>query len=108
MNGEDEEKGHDRSFRDEVEKREVRKLRARKSAQRSVWYGLGLFGIVGWSVAIPTLIGVAIGIWIDRRYPGPYSWTLILLFAGLLAGCLVAWHWVNRERKDIEKERENE
>lgn len=30
-----------------------------------------MFGIIGWAVAIPTLIGVAVGIWLDRHYPSP-------------------------------------
>jgi ATP synthase protein I len=67
-----------------------------------------MFGMVGWSVAVPTLIGIALGIWIDRRWPGRFSWTLMLLFAGLALGCLLAYHWVNRERKTIERERRDD
>jgi len=107
---------NNRSFRDKeqddftsrVSKSESRKLRARKKGERSIWFGLGMFGIVGWSVAAPTLVGIALGIWIDRRWPGRFSWTLMLLIAGLLLGCLIAYHWVNRERKTIEKERTDE
>ena len=57
--------------------KENRKIRARQEADRGVWFGLGMFGLVGWSVAIPTLIGIATGIWIDKRWPSPYSWTLM-------------------------------
>ena len=46
-----------------------RKLKARRDAARGVWFGLGMFGIVGWSVAVPTLAFLALGIWIDRRWP---------------------------------------
>jgi ATP synthase protein I len=76
-----------------------RKLKAREERYRSVWFGLGMFGLVGWSVAIPTLIGVAVGIWIDTTWPGPYSWTLMLLFIGVVVGCLNAWYWVKRESR---------
>ena len=55
-----------------------------------------MFGIVGWSVAIPTLIGVAIGVWIDRNWPSQFSWTLMLLIAGVMIGCLNAWYWVRK------------
>ena len=42
--------------------------------------------MIGWSVAVPTLIGVAIGWWIDRQYPSRYSCTLMCLVIGLGRG----------------------
>jgi ATP synthase protein I len=83
----------------QVGEKEFRKLRARREKDRSVWFGLGMFGLVGWSVAIPTLIGIALGIWIDTTWSSPYSWTLMLLFIGVMVGCLNAWYWVNRESR---------
>lgn len=91
-----------------VKGKQSRKLRARKRKTNDIWFGFGLFGIVGWSVAIPTLIGVAVGVWIDSRWPSPISWTLTLLIVGVLAGSLIAWYWVTKERKAIEKEHESE
>jgi len=85
----------------EVGEKEERKLRAQRKGMRSVWSGLGASGLVGWSIAIPTLIGTLIGAWLDNRYPGGYSWTLMLLATGLFAGCANAWHWVSREAKDM-------
>jgi ATP synthase protein I len=85
----------------------ARKLKAQQNASRGVWFGLGMMGLVGWSVAIPTLAGVAIGIWLDKHYPGKHSWTLMLLVAGLCIGCLNAWHWVAKENKEIGKEPED-
>ncbi len=79
--------------------KEARKLRARQEQDRGVWFGLGMFGLVGWSVAIPTLIGIAVGIWIDRTWPSRYSWTLMMLFVGVVLGCLNAWFWVKRESR---------
>ena len=82
-----------------VGKKAHRRIKARRTRDRSVWFGLGMFGMVGWTVAITTIIGVALGVWIDRTWPGPYSWTLTLLFIGLIVGCLNAWYWVNRESR---------
>lgn len=82
-----------------VREKEHRKLKARRDQNRGVWFGLGMFGLVGWAVAIPTLIGIAMGIWIDATWPGPYSWTLMLLFIGVVVGCLNAWYWVKRESR---------
>lgn len=88
---------------EQVGAREAQKARARAERKQTVWFGLGMFGLVGWSVAIPTLIAVALGVWIDRRWPSQYSWTLMLLFTGMALGCLNAWHWLKRERGLIER-----
>ncbi len=79
-----------------VEEREERKLRARSRRGEGVWFGLGMFGMIGWSVAVPTLLGIALGYWIDANYPSRFSWTLMLLFAGVVLGCLNAWYWLKR------------
>jgi ATP synthase protein I len=73
-----------------------------------VWFGLGMMGLIGWSVALPTLLGAALGLWLDQRRANEHSWTLALLVAGLLIGCANAWHWVAREDKAIrEHERDH-
>jgi ATP synthase protein I len=87
---------------------EARKLRARGRRDRAIWFGLGVFGIVGWSVAIPTVLGIAAGIWIDAHWPGRFSWTLMLLLLGIGLGCVNAWYWVSRERQTIESEEADE
>lgn len=79
--------------------KESRKLKARREKGRSLWFGMGMFGVVGWSVAIPTLAGIALGVWVDTRWPGPYSWTLMLLVIGVGLGCLNAWYWIKRESR---------
>jgi ATP synthase protein I len=85
-----------------------RKLRAQRHVTRTVWFGLGMMGLIGWSVAIPTLLGAGLGLWLDRRFPGERSWTLALLVAGLVIGCLNAWHWVTKEDKAMRDEQEEE
>jgi ATP synthase protein I len=78
-----------------------RKIKARRNPAPGVWFGLGMMGLVGWSVAVPTLLGAALGIWLDKHHPGEHSWTLALLVAGLGIGCFNAWRWVSREDKAI-------
>lgn len=79
----------------------VRKARQKQDAQqhpqRSALYGLGMFGLVGWAVAVPVVLGVALGLWIDGQVQSRVSWTLTLLLAGAVLGCLNAWYWVQRE-----------
>ena len=84
-----------------------RKLRAQRNKSRTVWLGLGMMGLIGWSVAIPTLIGAAFGLWLDEHYPVSFSWTLTMLIVGLLIGCLNAWHWVEKENKAMHEEQED-
>jgi ATP synthase protein I len=97
-----------RELDEEVGAKEVRKIRARQEKDRTIWFGLGMFGLIGWSVAIPTLIGVALGVWLDRTWPSPFSWTLALLLGGASLGCLNAWYWVSQEQQDMEKERRHD
>lgn len=95
------------SLGQEVGRKAARKLKAQRDAAPGVWFGLGMMGLIGWSVAIPTLLGAALGIWLDKHYPGSHSWTLMLLIIGLTIGCLNAWHWVAREDKAMRDEAED-
>ena len=79
----------------------ARKLKARRNPTQGVWFGLGMMGLIGWSVAVPTLLGAALGLWLDRHHAGERSWTLALLVAGLVIGCLNAWHWVAKEDREM-------
>ena len=95
------------SLAGQVGAKAARKLKARRSTQ-GVWFGLGMMGLIGWSVVVPTLLGAAIGIWLDRHYPGGRSWTLALLVAGLALGCLNAWLWVAKEEKAMRNDTEDD
>jgi ATP synthase protein I len=92
------------AFSRQVGAKETRKLKAQRKATQTIWFGFGMFGLIGWSVAVPTLLGAALGLWLDKRHPGKHSWTLTLLIIGLVAGCLNAWHWVARENKQMHDE----
>lgn len=96
------------SLAEEVGLRADRKLRSRRRGDSPVWFGLGMMGLVGWSVVVPTLLGAALGSWLDRSHPGSHSWTLALLVAGLVMGCSNAWHWVTKEEKSMQEEEEDE
>jgi len=82
---------------EEIREKSSRKLRARKEKHKGLWYGLGMFGLVGWAVSIPTLLALALGIWIDHSYKSKYSWTLMLLVLGISIGCMNAWYWITKE-----------
>jgi ATP synthase protein I len=95
------------AFSREVAAKAARKLKAQRNSTQGVWLGLGMMGLIGWSVVVPTLLGAALGIWLDNRRPGKHSWTLALLVAGLVIGCINAWHWVAKEDKEMGEDQEN-
>ena len=88
------------SWQERVWKKVERRQRARHESENIFLYGLGSFGLVGWSIAIPTLIGIGAGMWIDKIWPSQYSWTLTFLFGGVIFGCLSAWYWIQRQNRD--------
>jgi len=87
-------------FARQIEIKERRKIKGRRERQRSPWFWAGMFGLVGWSVAVPTAIGVYLGIKLEQWYPGRFSWPLTGLVVGIAVGCLNAWFWVRRESRD--------
>ena len=91
--------GNEKDVAREIGEKAERKLKARAQGRRDIWFGLGMFGLVGWSVAVPTIIGIVLGLWIDARLQDPISWTLTLLFIGAALGCVNAWYWVKRESR---------
>jgi len=95
------------AFSREVGAKAARKLKAQRNASQGVWFGLGMMGLIGWSVVVPTLLGAALGNWLDKRHSGTHSWTLMLLVIGLAIGCLNAWHWVAKEDKAMRDDQED-
>ncbi|MEP7266115.1 MAG: AtpZ/AtpI family protein [Saprospiraceae bacterium] len=93
-------------FSQQISEKEKRKLKAKRESKQSVWSGLGMFGMIGWSVAVPTVLGIALGIQIDKKYPEPFSWTLTFLILGLIMGCFIAWHWIEKENKEMNQDLE--
>ncbi len=90
------------SFRQEVHSKEARKLEAQRQGKQNVWHGFSVFGLIGWSVSIPTVLFVLLGMWLDKRYEAEQSFTLALLVAGLCIGCFNAWYWVSRKMKGLD------
>jgi ATP synthase protein I len=94
-------------FSREVGAKAARKLKARRNPAQGAWLGLGMMGLIGWSVVVPTLLGAALGVWLDKHHAGKHSSTLALLVAGLAIGCFNAWHWVAKEEEEMGDGQEN-
>jgi ATP synthase protein I len=81
----------------DVGAKQERMLRARNDKSGN-WRAIAILGVVGWSVVVPTLVGVALGAWIDHRWPSAFSWAVMLLIVGLALGCLNAWLRIREDR----------
>lgn len=88
-------------FSRQIGEKATRKLNAPTDTKNGVWYGLGMFGMIGWSIVVPALAGAALGVWLDEHAPQSFSWTLTLLMLGLFIGCVTAWFWVTSEEKEM-------
>ncbi|MDQ2751843.1 MAG: AtpZ/AtpI family protein [Bacteroidota bacterium] len=93
-------------FSGQIAEKERQKLKALREKNGGVWMGLGMMGMIGWSVAVPTLLGTAMGFWLDKKYPQTFSWTLSWLVIGLCSGSLIAWYWVAKEDKEMHNDKE--
>src|ERR1700730_5468824 len=89
------------AFSRKIAAMEARKLKAKRQGVQGIWLGLGMFGLIGWAVTIPTLLGAMLGIYIDGHYPGSPFWPLSLLIVGLFIGCSSACHCSPKEENSI-------
>jgi ATP synthase protein I len=85
------------AFEAHVRKRTALMEKGRAERGRSFWSYMGLIGTIGWTVVLPMLLGVFIGLRLDARFETGSKWTLSLLVAGLSAGCYNAWRFITRE-----------
>lgn len=90
--------------RDSASKEIDRRARLMKAARdkpgRSPLRGLGTFGMIGWSIAVPTVGGAFLGLWLDRVAPQEFSWPIALILGGTALGAIIAWRWVEKEGRD--------
>ena len=81
-----------------IRRRTQRMQKTRDEPQYSPLDGLGVFGVIGWSVAIPTVGGAFLGMWLNRVAPQSFSWPIALILGGVVVGGLVAWSWIDKTR----------
>jgi ATP synthase protein I len=91
--------GPDRTTSERIRRRAERMQRSRSRSAYNPLRGLSAFGVVGWSVALPTVLGALLGLWLDRVAPQAFSWPLALILAGVVLGVIVAWEWVAQEEE---------
>ena len=97
---------HERILSEKIGLKAMSKLRAKRNTSHGVWFGQGMLGLIGWSIGIPTLLGAALGMWLDKYHSGGHAWTMAMLAGGLVVGCSNAWHRVAKEEKIVRKEQD--
>ncbi len=78
-------------------------MRLKRTKEMSLWGGLSQMGLVGWSIAAPSLLGLFLGWLIDKRLDGGNRATLSLFIVGLGFGCFSVLSWACREYKEMDE-----
>ena len=79
-----------------IRHRVTRRTKAQREGPPSFGRYLAQVGVLGWTIVVPTLLGVFLGRWVDHRLGTGIFWTGPLLMAGLAIGCWSAWRWMHR------------
>jgi ATP synthase protein I len=93
----------DRVSADRVEhaaQQAARRERAgREEPEPSLGARLGQIGILGWTIVVPTLLGLALGHWLDRYFGTRVFFSAPLLMVGAGVGLWSAWKWMHRQTR---------
>ena len=101
-------KEYEEQLKAKILRKEMHQLAGKERKKNVIFYGLGMFGVFGWSIVIPTFLGLIIGYWLDEKWNLGFNWTLTFLFLGVVAGSINGWYWVTKERKSIEKDKKDD
>ncbi|SEK47858.1 ATP synthase protein I [Roseovarius nanhaiticus] len=78
--------------------RQARRMKSRREHPGpSPLRGIGTFGMIGWSIAVPTVGGAFLGLWLDRILPQEFNWTIALILGGVVVGIFISIAWINKE-----------
>lgn len=67
-----------------------------ETPEPSLGVRLGQIGVLGWTIVVPTLIGVFIGRWLDRHLATGVFFSAPLIMIGAGIGFWSAWKWMHR------------
>lgn len=84
---------------DHIRRRAARLEKMRKQKSYSPLQGFGAFGVIGWSVALPTVGGALLGMWLNKVAPQTFSWTITLILGGLVLGIIFSASWVAEQNQ---------
>jgi ATP synthase protein I len=93
----------DTAFPHSIGRRAARRALWLAHGERSLARNLAMIGALGWLVMVPTVGGVFLGRWLDRRFHSGIFWTGALIVAGLALGCVLAWRRVQELLREDER-----
>jgi ATP synthase protein I len=80
-----------------------RERQAQEESEPSLGARLGQIGILGWTIVVPTLLGLALGHWLDRHLRTGVFFSAPLLMAGAAVGMWSAWKWMHRQTRRVQQ-----
>lgn len=95
MSNEPDEKARD--MRRAVRLREDRSRRWQEEGERPLWRNLSMIGALGWLIVVPTLLGVAVGRWLDATFDTGITFSAALIVVGVTIGGWLAWQRIKSE-----------
>ncbi|QIB36386.1 AtpZ/AtpI family protein [Ancylobacter pratisalsi] len=73
-----------------------RAARGVQTPEPSLGARLGQIGILGWTIVVPTLLGVFLGRWLDHAFASGVFFSAPLIMIGAALGFWSAWKWMHR------------
>lgn len=73
-----------------------REKRGKETPEPSLGARLGQMGILGWTIVVPTLLGLVVGRWLDTQFSTGIMFAAALLMLGSAFGLWSAWRWMHR------------
>jgi len=74
-----------------------REAEGRKDPEPSLGARLGQVGVLGWTIVVPTLLGLFLGRWLDLSFGTGVFYSASLLMVGAAIGLWAAWRWMHRQ-----------
>ncbi|WP_399277005.1 AtpZ/AtpI family protein [Trinickia symbiotica] len=74
--------------------------RGERDPEPSIGSRLAQIGILGWTIVVPTLAGLALGRWLDRVSGNRILFSAPLLMIGAALGFWFAWKWMHRQQQN--------
>jgi len=80
-----------------VRRRRERRRIYEREGDPSFWSSVGMMGTIGWSVSLPTALGVLLGRWLDGRLDSAHIFMVFFMLVGLGIGCFTAWRLISEK-----------